>query len=80
MRVRVTKRAERRIEIVDRFWRKNRHDAPNLFKEELATAEVRLSEDPHAGRACISTVSNFVASCSNVPNSGCTTWSARDSS
>ena len=53
MRVRVTKRAERRIEIVDGFWRKNRFDAPNLFKEELAAAEIRLSEDPHAGRACV---------------------------
>jgi hypothetical protein len=53
VRVLVTKRAERRIEIVDSFWRKNRLDAPNLFKEELAAAEVRLSEDPYAGKACV---------------------------
>jgi hypothetical protein len=53
VRVKVTKRAERRIEIVDRFWRKNRLDAPNLFKEELTAAEIRLSEDPLAGKACV---------------------------
>jgi hypothetical protein len=53
VRVKVTKRAERRIEIVDTFWRKNRLDAPNLFKEELMAAEIRLSEDPHAGKACV---------------------------
>ena len=53
MRVKVTKRAERRIELVDRFWRKNRLDAPNLFKEELMAAEIRLSDDPLAGKACV---------------------------
>jgi hypothetical protein len=53
VRVQVTKRAERRIEIVDRFWRKNRLESPNLFKEELAAAELRLSEDPYVGRACV---------------------------
>ena len=53
MRVKVTKRAERRIEVVDTFWRTNRLDAPNLFKEELTAAENRLSEDPYAGKACV---------------------------
>jgi hypothetical protein len=53
VKVKVTKRAERRIEIVDRFWRKNRLDAPDLLKEELAAAEARLSEDPSAGKACV---------------------------
>ena len=53
MRVRVTKRAERRIEIVDRFWRNERLEAPDLLKEELAAAEARLAEEPHAGVACV---------------------------
>ena len=53
MKVKVTRRAERCIETVDRFWRKNRLEAPDLFKEELAAAEVRLSEDPNAGKACV---------------------------
>jgi plasmid stabilization system protein ParE len=53
VKVKVTRRAERRIEIVDRFWRKNRLEAPDLLKEELAAAEVRLSEDPYAGKACV---------------------------
>lgn len=53
MKVKVTKRAESRIEIVDRFWRKNRLEAPDLLKEELAAAETRLLEDPHAGTACL---------------------------
>jgi len=51
--VKVTKRAERRIEIVDRFWRDNRLEAPGMLKEELAAAEARLREDPHAGVACV---------------------------
>ena len=45
MNVKVTKRAERRIEIVDRFWRNNRLDAPGVLKEELAAAEARLRGD-----------------------------------
>ncbi len=53
MKVKVTRRAERRIEIVDGFWRKNRPKAPDLFKEELAAAELRLSQDPYAGRVCV---------------------------
>lgn len=53
MKVKVTKRAQRRIEIVDRFWRKNRLEAPDLLKQELATAEARLLEDPYAGTACM---------------------------
>ena len=53
MRVKVTRRAEQRIEVVDRFWRKNRLEAPDLLKEELASAEARLSEDPYAGKPCV---------------------------
>lgn len=53
MRVKVTKRAEKRIEVVDRFWRKNRLEAPDLLKEELAAAEAHLLEDLHAGTACL---------------------------
>ena len=52
MNVKVTKRAERRIEIVDRFWRKNRQ-APDLLKDELAVAAALLSQDPYAGTACV---------------------------
>jgi hypothetical protein len=36
------------IEIVDRFWRKNRLEASDLLKEELAAAEARLLEESHA--------------------------------
>jgi len=53
VKVKVTRRAERRIEIVDRFWRENRLAAPDLFKEELTVAELRLSQEPYAGRACL---------------------------
>jgi hypothetical protein len=31
VKVKVTKRAEKRIEVVDRFWRKNRLEAPDLL-------------------------------------------------
>jgi hypothetical protein len=30
--IKLTKRAERRIEIVDRYWRANRLEAPDLLK------------------------------------------------
>ncbi|HEX7669749.1 MAG TPA: hypothetical protein VF395_09210 [Polyangiaceae bacterium] len=53
MSVKVTKRAERRIEVVDRFWRKNRLEAPDLLKAELAAAAALLSQDPYAGKACV---------------------------
>jgi plasmid stabilization system protein ParE len=53
VKVKVTRRAEKRIEIVDRFWRENHLAAPNLFKEELSAAEERLTEEPYAGRACL---------------------------
>ena len=53
MKVKVTRRAEERIEVVDRFWRTNRLEAPELLKEELVMAEVQLSQDPYAGRACV---------------------------
>jgi len=53
VKVKVTRRAERRIEIVDRFWRENRLASPDLFKEELTAAELRLSQEPYAGRACV---------------------------
>jgi plasmid stabilization system protein ParE len=53
VKVKITTHAEKRIEIVDRFWRKNRLEAPNLLKEELSAAEARLREDPYAGTVCI---------------------------
>jgi hypothetical protein len=53
VKVKVTKRAERRIGVVDRFWRTKRPEAPDLLKEELAAAEARLVEDPHAGVVCV---------------------------
>jgi plasmid stabilization system protein ParE len=53
VKIKVTRRAEKRIEIVDRYWRQNRLDAPDLLKQELLAAVVRLSEDPHAGKACV---------------------------
>jgi len=60
VKVKITKRAEKRIEIVDRFWRKNRVEAPDLLKEELAAAEARLLEDPNAGVACIVRGKNYL--------------------
>jgi hypothetical protein len=53
VKVKLTKRAEKRVEIVDRFWRTNRLEAPDLLKEELAAAEARLLEDPNAGIVCL---------------------------
>ena len=53
MKIKVTRRAEKRIEIVDRYWRQNRLEAPDLLKQELVAAEARLSEDPNAGKACV---------------------------
>jgi len=34
VKIKLTKRAERRIEIVDQWWRTNRLEAPELLKQE----------------------------------------------
>ena len=53
MNIRLTKRAERRIEIVDQWWRAHRHEAPDLLKQELGGARLRLAQDPYAGTAVV---------------------------
>ena len=53
MKIKVTRRAERRIEIVDRYWRTNRLEAPDLLKQELSGARLTLAQDPYAGTAVV---------------------------
>ncbi len=53
MNIKLTKRAERRIEIVDRYWRTNRLEAPDLLKQELSSARLLLVQDAYIGGACV---------------------------
>lgn len=53
MKIKLTKRAERRIEIVDQYWRGHRSEAPDLLKQELNSARLRLAQDPYAGTAVV---------------------------
>jgi len=53
VKIKLTKRAERRIEIVDQYWRANRREAPDLLKQELSSARLRLAQDPYAGTAIV---------------------------
>ena len=53
MNIKLTKRAERRIEIVDEWWRTHRLEAPDLLKQELNGARLRLAQDPYAGTAVV---------------------------
>jgi hypothetical protein len=46
VKINVTKRAERRIEIIDRYWREHRSEAPDLLKQELNSARLRLAQNP----------------------------------
>lgn len=50
MRINVSKRARRQVLRIDAWWREHRDKAPNLFKEELAEAELFLSNTPHFAR------------------------------
>jgi len=49
VKVSLTPRARRRAELVARWWRANRPDAPDLFEGELRIAKRKLSDEPHAG-------------------------------
>jgi len=51
--IKLTKRAERRIEIVDQWWRTNRLEAPDLLKQELSSARLLLVQDAYIGGACV---------------------------
>ena len=53
MNIKLTKRAERRIELVDQWWRAHRREAPDLLKQELSGARLRLAQDPYAGTAVV---------------------------
>ena len=53
MNIKITKRAERRIEIVDRYWRTKRLEAPDLLKQELSSARLLLMQDAYIGGACV---------------------------
>lgn len=49
MKIRFTIKADRRVNLVDRWWRENRPDSPELFKQELARAQEQLLTNPHSG-------------------------------
>ena len=49
-RVVVAEPAQRHIREVDRWWRKNRLAAPDLFAQELGAAFETISTHPGAGR------------------------------
>jgi plasmid stabilization system protein ParE len=49
VKIRFTVRADQRVQIVDRWWRKHRREAPDLFKEELAAAQLQLVTSPYSG-------------------------------
>lgn len=53
MKIKLTRRAERRIEIVDQYWRQHRLEAPDLLKQELNGARLLLAQDPYAGAAIV---------------------------
>lgn len=49
MKLRFTAQAERRAGLVDRWWRQNRPEAPDLFKPELGEVQQHVLANPHAG-------------------------------
>ena len=46
MNIRISNRARTRIRAEDEWWRSNRGDAPDLFKQELAEAFDRIRRAP----------------------------------
>ncbi len=48
--VRTTAQADLHILEIDRWWRQNRHKAPDLFEQELAAAFEMIAAVPGAGR------------------------------
>ena len=61
MRVEVTKRAQREVNRLGRWWLENRDKAPELFEEELSAAYFQIATDPTAGK--LYTVSRGRLSC-----------------
>jgi plasmid stabilization system protein ParE len=53
VKLKLTRRAERRIEIVDDYWRQHRLEASDLLKQELSAARLRLAQDPYVGTAIV---------------------------
>lgn len=50
MNIRISERARRRIRAEDEWWRQNRSDAADLFKQELAETFDRIVRAPRARR------------------------------
>ncbi len=50
MKIRISARARRNIETIQRWWAVNRPAAPSLFLDELAAAETLLRTSPRVGR------------------------------
>jgi len=50
VKVRISARARRNIETIQRWWIENRPAAPSLFLDELAAAEALLCTSPQVGR------------------------------
>jgi plasmid stabilization system protein ParE len=50
VKIRVSSRARTQIRAEDRWWRANRSDAPDLFKQELAGAFLRILQSPKIRR------------------------------
>ena len=49
MKARLSGRAERELKRIDAYWRENRPEAPDLFKDELLKALRILCSAPHSG-------------------------------
>lgn len=50
MQVEVTKRAQREVNRLGRWWWENRDKAPELFEEELSAAYLRIAAEPNVGK------------------------------
>lgn len=51
MKVLLNEDAEADVDFVDAWWRENRKDAPNLFRDELTGILELLASSPRAGEA-----------------------------
>jgi plasmid stabilization system protein ParE len=72
VKIKLTKRAERRIEIVDHYWRTHRLEAPDSLKQELSGARLRLAQDPYAGAAVVLGGKHSADSSCRAPSNGST--------
>jgi plasmid stabilization system protein ParE len=49
VKVRLNEDAEADVDVIDTWWRENRPEAPDLFRDELAAVLDLLASSPHAG-------------------------------